>query len=327
MTRSVSRKILQIAGLATALSCAGLACAAPPDNHYRIGTGSVGATFYPMMDALCQHINHSALEFTCEALATPGSEHNLRALDNGALDLGLSQAKLQFQAAQGLPPFSKKLAHIRTVAPLHQEVLILVALTDAHISGLSDLNGKRVNLGNVGSGSRLITERLFQYLGQDLAQFEVHASKSADLPALMCNNRIDAAIYSTGHPNAIYRQLLEQCPVTLVDLRDQDIDRFIAANRAFSAATIPANTYPQEPENRQGLGIPVLLSAHRDLPAAHVASIVQILVEQRETLAQRAAIYQTVDAAANIAQPVAPWHPGAQDYRQQQPSSTIGPHQ
>ena len=319
MTNSVTIKLARIIGLITLLLPSMLSVSSPPSVHYTIGTGSRGATFYPMMEALCLDISHSTLDFTCEAVATAGSEYNLRAVEDGRLDLALSQANLQYLASQGMPPFVSKYEHIRTVAPLHQEVFILAVLADSMISGLADLKGKRINIGNVGSGSRLITERLFAFLEWDLSEFEIHGSKSADLPELLCNRRIDAAIYSTGHPNEIYKKLLEQCGVTLVNLWDKDIVRFVEANQEFSPAVIPGNTYLQVPGKKYGFGVQVLLSAHRDLPAAHVAQIVQILVEQREVLAESASIYKTVDAATYIQQQVAPYHEGTRLYFQHHP--------
>jgi uncharacterized protein len=295
------------------LSCT-LAFSSPHPDHYYIGTGSRGATFYPMMETLCRYINRSDLDFTCEAVATAGSAYNLGGIEDGALDLGLSQGNLQYRASRGMPPFRQKHQHIRTVAPLHQEIFILAVLPEAGISRLPDLRGKRVNIGNIGSGSRLITERLFNFLEWDLSELEIHGNKSADLPELMCNGRIDAAIYSTGHPNAIYTQLLEQCGVSLVNLWDEDIARFVETAEGYEPAVIPGNTYPSVAGDIRGFGIRVLLSARRDLPSDHVTRIVQILVEQRSVLQQRAAIYKTIDAAASPGLQAAPYHEGARAY-------------
>jgi TRAP transporter TAXI family solute receptor len=319
--RKLAYKSIGFLGLAILLVPSVLAASSPTSNHYSIGTGSRGATFYPMIEALCRHINQSTLDFSCEAVATPGSAYNLRGIEGGIFDLALSQANLQYLASQGMPPFTKKHEHVRTVAPLHQEVFILAVLPGAGISRLADIKGKRINIGNVGSGSRLITERLFDFLQWNLSEFEVHSNKSADLPELLCNKKIDAAIYSTGHPNAIYAQLLGQCGVTLVNLWDEDIARFVEANGEYGAAVIPGGTYLQVPGEKQGFGVQVLLSAHRDLPAAHVAQIVQTLVERKKVLAESAPIYKTVDAATPIQQQVAPYHEGTRFYFQHHPRS------
>ncbi len=319
--RKIACKPIGFLGLAILLLACVLAASPTTSHHSSIGTGSRGATFYPMIEALCRYINQSTLDFTCEAVATPGSAYNLSGIEDGRFDLALSQASLQYLASQGMPPFTRKYEHVRTVAPLHQEVFILAVLPGAGISRLADIKGKRINIGNVGSGSRLITERLFDFLQWNLSEFEVYSSKSADLPELLCNKKIDAAIYSTGHPNAIYAQLLGQCGVALVNLWDEDIARFVEANGEYGAAVIPGGTYLQVPGEKQGFGVQVLLSAHRDLPAAHVAQIVQTLVERKKVLAESAPIYKTVDAATPIQQQVAPYHEGTRFYFQHHPRS------
>ena len=187
-----------------------------------------------------------------------------------------------------------------------------------------DLKGRRINIGNVGSGSRLITERLFQFMSWELSEFEIHSSKSADLPGLLCDREIDAAIYSTGHPNAIYRQLLDQCGVGLLDFWNKDIARFVAAHQEYVPAVIPGNTYPEVPEDKRGFGVQVLLSAHRDLPAAHVAQIIEILVGSRKALEDLAPIYRTINAATPIRQQAAPGHAGVRLYFQQQTLESPG---
>jgi TRAP transporter TAXI family solute receptor len=301
------------------LSTTLLAVSVPASDHYLIGTGSKGATFYPVAKALCHVIESESLDFTCEAVATPGSTYNLEALENREIDLALSQGNLQYLATQGLAPFSGEHRLIRTVAPMHKEIFILAVLPGSNIEGLADLKGKRVNIGNVGSGSRLITLSLFEFLGWGLGDIEAHNQPSADLPDLLCNKKIDAAIYSTGHPNAIYTKLLDQCQVTLVNLWNEDIGRFVEANWEFSRAMIPGDTYSAISDDRYGFGIQVLLSARHDLPAEHIAQIVQILVEQNSQLAKMASVYKTIDASGSVGLKAAPLHEGTVSYFKKHP--------
>ena len=76
--------------------------------HYTIGTGSKGATFYPLARALCTQINQKSYDFTCEAVSTAGSFYNLNAIENGEHDLALSQLHLQYQSYNGTEPFKRK---------------------------------------------------------------------------------------------------------------------------------------------------------------------------------------------------------------------------
>lgn len=286
-----------------------------PDNaHYTIGTGSKGATFYPLAAALCQHISNAELAFTCAAIESPGSRSNLQGLQRGEYDLALSQVSLQYQAWQGILPFDTRHDKVRTLAPLHREIFILAIKPELQASRLRDLEGKRLNIGNKGSGSRVIIERLFQFLALDQAEFKIYGARSAELAELFCNDEIDAAIYSTGHPNAIYRQLVEECGVELVDLWSEDIADFVASNWELETAKIPGNTYRGITTDRYGFGVRVVISAHREMSPNHVAKILEILKEEREALAAIAPIYRSIQVDAESLQRAAPNHRGAEDY-------------
>jgi TRAP transporter TAXI family solute receptor len=282
--------------------------------HYTIGTGSHGATFYPLARALCTVLNQKGLDFTCKAVSTEGSVYNLTALDNGEHDFALSQFNLQYQAYRGLPPFHNVHKQLTTIAALHKEVFILAVNPASGIERLADLPGKRVNIGNIGSGSRVIIEQLFKFKDWRLAEFKIFEEKSSKLPKLLCNGDIDAAIYSTGHPNAIYRDMIERCGIELTDLWDQQLASFVAVNWQFSEARIPANTYRGIATDKLGFGVRVVLSARNEIPAKHIYQIVQTIVEEKAKLEQLASVYQSILGHDLSLRNVAPWHKGARQY-------------
>ncbi|MEH6637046.1 MAG: TAXI family TRAP transporter solute-binding subunit [Halioglobus sp.] len=285
--------------------------------HYTIGTGSEGATFYPLMKTLCTRIEQKKVGFTCEAVSTPGSIYNLNAIANGEIALGLSQLALQYQSYWGLDPFQGENGRIATVAPLHQEVFILAVNPDSNIKSFADARRKRVNIGNQGSGSRVLIEQLIGYKGWQLEDFEIYSEKSSELPRLLCNAEIDAAIYSTGHPNAIYAKMIRECGVELIDLWDEDIARFVSENWRFVPAKIRANTYPSITSDKSGPGVQVVLSANKEISRHHIYQIVQTLVEDSEALARQAPVFGSIDATRYPLENVAPYHRGAQDYYQE----------
>ena len=254
---ATSRSPLGLSGFAVGifLIAAANALQAQPPPHYTVATGSQGASFYPVARALCQQIDRMALDFTCEAVPTPGSLYNLQALNAGDHDLALSQQSLQYLAWQGSPPFRQAHASLRTVAPLYREVFVVAATPQSGIETLDDLPGKRVNIGNTGSGTRLIVEELFDHLNWQLSDFTIYSHRSGELPELLCNGEIDAAIYSTGHPNAIYRRLVEECGIRLIDLWNDNIATFMAQDLAYKPATIPAGSYRPLKEAVQGFGM------------------------------------------------------------------------
>jgi TRAP transporter TAXI family solute receptor len=291
-------------------------------THYTIGTGSKGATFYPLVKALCTRIGEKNYDFTCEAVSTPGSIYNVNAIENGEHALALSQLPIQYQSFKGLNPFQTAHKRIATVAPLHQEVFILAVNPSSNIKMFSDIKTKRVNIGNTDSGSRVIIEQLFDYMGWSLSEFKIYSEKSLELPRLLCNGKIDAAIYSTGHPNSIYEKMIQQCGVELVDLWDENIAKFVEKHWQFVPATIPASSYPAITVEKFGFGVQVVLSANSEISSSHIYQIVQTIVEDKSILAKYAPIFRTIKANNYPLKNAAPYHNGAKMYYQENALST-----
>ena len=288
-------------------------------THYTIGTGSKGATFYPLVQALCTRIEQKKTDFTCEAVSTPGSIYNLGAIESGEHALGLSQVPMQYQAYQGLKPFQKAHKRIATVVPLHQEVFILAVNPHSNIRKFSDIRSKQVNIGNTGSGSRIIIEQLFEYMGWRLSDFDIYSETSQGISDLLCDGRIDAAIYSTGHPNSIYAKMIQECGVELVDMWDENIAKFVAENWQFDPATIQASSYPAITEEKFGFGVQVVLSANNEISDNHVYQLIQTIVEDESILAESAPIFQKIRADNYPLIKAAPYHSGAKVYYQENP--------
>jgi TRAP transporter TAXI family solute receptor len=296
--------------MATILLAAANLLSAQGSRQYTVASGSQGASFYPVARALCRQVERMELEFTCEAVPTPGSMYNLRALNEGTHDLALSQQHLQYLAWRGSPPFDREYSALRTIAPLYREVFVLAATPESGIETLDDLPGKRVNIGNAGSGTRLVIEELFEHLNWKLSDFMIYSHRSGELPDLLCNRQIDGAIYSTGHPNVIYHRLVDECGVGLIDLWNDQIAAFVAKDQAYAPATIPSGTYRLLDKDIKGFGMQIILSVHRDLPPAHVEQLLRVLVSERNTLQEEAPVYRTIDTIDYPLQQIAPYHEG-----------------
>src|SRR3546814_7888618 len=78
---------------------------------------------------------------------------------------------------EGVAPFEKegKMDDIRAVFSLQSEFFTVLARRDANIKGLDDLKGKRVNIGNPGSGQRDTLEEIMKEKGWDKSAFSLAA--------------------------------------------------------------------------------------------------------------------------------------------------------
>ena len=132
--------------------------------------------------------------------STGGSVFNINAVLSGDLDFGIAQSDRQYQAYNGLAEWSEMgpQEDLRAVFSIHPESITLMASVDSGINGIADLAGKRVNIGNPGSGQLQSSRDVLAAFG--LSESDIRAEQ-VKAPGLLQDGRIDAFFYTVGHPN------------------------------------------------------------------------------------------------------------------------------
>lgn len=150
-----------------------------------IGTGGVTGVYYPTGGAICRLVNKGRKEHgvRCSVESTGGSVYNINTIRQGELDFGVAQSDWQFHAYNGTSKFEEQgpFENLRAVFSVHPEPFTVVARADSGIGSFADLEGKRVNIGNPGSGQRGTMEVVMGTLGWDKDSFALASElKSAE---------------------------------------------------------------------------------------------------------------------------------------------------
>ncbi|MBT8339280.1 MAG: TAXI family TRAP transporter solute-binding subunit, partial [Desulfatitalea sp.] len=123
-----------------------------------IGTGGITGVYYPTGGAIANMVNkkRDTYNIRCTVESTGGSVFNVNAVMAGDLEFGVVQSDRQYQAVKGMAEWQQKgpQEDLRAVFSIHPESVTLLAAVDAGINDIRDLKGKRVNIGNPGSGQR-----------------------------------------------------------------------------------------------------------------------------------------------------------------------------
>ncbi len=213
-----------------------------------IGTGGVTGVYYPTGGAIARLVNKGRKEhgIRCSVESTGGSTYNVNAIAAGELDMGVAQSDVQFDAYNGTGKFAEKGPNkeLRAVFSVHPEPFTVVARTDSGIKNFMDLKGKRVNIGNPGSGQRTTMEIVMGGLGWTKDDFKLASElKAAEMSSAMCDNKIDAFVYTVGHPNGSIKEATTSCDAVIVTVDGPVIDKLVADNAYFRIATIPGGMY------------------------------------------------------------------------------------
>jgi TRAP transporter TAXI family solute receptor len=250
--------------LAILLAAAGATAAqSRTPEFFRIGTGGVDGTYFPIGSLIAEGITAVGKDADCTpsegcsvagVIAVPqvsnGSVANVEGVAAGELEAGLAQADVVEWAFHGTEIFANKgkLSGLRAVANLYPESVHVVARADAGISGISDLRGKRVALDEPGSGT-LVDARIIlrahsivdhdiepEYIKPDLAR------------AKLKENELDAMFIVAGYPTRSIAELAEDIDIRLLEI-GETARRAITRRYGFlTAGVIPAGTYRGVPK-------------------------------------------------------------------------------
>ncbi|TNJ46845.1 TAXI family TRAP transporter solute-binding subunit [Phaeobacter sp. B1627] len=293
---------------------------AQAEDFITIGTGSVSGLYFPLGTAMCRLVNKDRRRhgIRCTADETSGSLDNLQALRDGRLDFAIVQSDWQARAYEGTPQLSNGVpfTDLRALVSLHSEVFTVVARADADIASFSDLRGKRVNIGNPGSGQRATMEVLMAALRWGTDSFsEVHELPAEAQSAALCAGAFDAMVFAVGHPSASVEEATTACDSVLVPLDDLQIRATVVDSDVYEFAEIPGNLYRGNPDPVKSFGFAATLVTTRQQSLRVVNSLVRSIISNLDSLKRAHPAFASLDAAEMVGSyQTAPLHRAARAY-------------
>src|SRR5688500_16311579 len=245
-----------------------------------IGTGGVTGVYYAAGGAICRLLNKDRKThgIRCSVESTGGSAFNVNTIKAGELDFGLAQSDVQYNSLKGEGAFKEggAFGDLRSVFSVHPEPFTVLARKEANVTKFEELKGKRVNVGNPGSGTRASLEELIGALGWKLSDFSLASELKADEhgPAL-CDNKIDAFFYGVGHPSANIQDPTTTCGAKLVPITGPTVDKLVADNPYYAKATIPGGLYNANPDPTETYGVLATLVTSANVSEEAVYQVVR----------------------------------------------------
>ncbi len=249
-----------------------------------IGTGGVTGVYYPTGGAIARLTNKGKKEHGIRATveSTGGSVYNLNAIAAGELDMGVAQSDWQYHAYNGTSKFKEKGPNkdLRAVFSVHPEPFTVVARADSGIKNFADLKGKRVNIGNPGSGQRGTMEVVMETMGWTKDDFKLAAElKPAEQSQALCDNKVDAIIYTVGHPNGSIKEATTSCDAVLVNVVGPEIDVLVSENDYYRTAVIPGGMYRGSDEDTMTFGVGATFVSSATVPENTIYVVVKSVFE------------------------------------------------
>ena len=316
------KKTLLGSVIAASVAVAGMTAGtvqAQDQRFISIGTGGVTGVYYPTGGAICRLVNKDRKEhgIRCSAESTGGSIYNINTIRSGELEFGVAQSDWQYHAYNGTSKFEDqgKFENLRAVFSVHPEPVTVIASDESGINTLTDAKGKRLNIGNPGSGTRGTWEVIEEALGWERSDLKLAAEmKSAETGQAVCDGKIDAYFWLVGHPSALTQESLATCAAHLVSVTGPEIDKLVADNPYYRSAVIPAGMYNNE-EDIQTFGVGATFVTSADVPEDAVYVVVKAVFENFDQFKKLHPAFANLTEAEMIKDSLsAPLHDGAAKY-------------
>jgi len=306
-----------ITGAATATMLAGAPAIAQDQTFISIGTGGVTGVYYPTGGAICRLVNRERKDhgIRCAVESTGGSVYNINTIKAGELEFGVAQSDWQYHAYNGTSQFADNpFPGIRAMFSVHPEPFTLVVRADSGIEDFDGLKGKRVNVGNPGSGQRATMEVVMEAFGMGMDDFALATEyKGSEMAQQICDNNIDAMIYTIGHPAAAIKEATTSCDVKLVDVAGEPIEKLVSDNPYYRVATIPAGMYDGTDVDVTTFGVGATFVTSEDVPEDVAYVVAKAVMSNLDDFRGLHPAFANLEAEEMVNDGLsAPLHPGAE---------------
>ncbi len=317
------KKIITLLTIAV-MMCMAVSCSkggAGGRKFVTIGTGGVTGVYYPTGGAISRMINAKEDEYGIKMTveSTGGSVFNINGVLSGDLDFGIAQSDRQYQAYNGMAEWEEtgKQEKLRAVFAIHPESITLIASVESGINSFADLKGKRVNVGNPGSGQLQNSLDLLKAFGMSESDITAEQVKAVEAPGLLQDGRIDAFFYTVGHPNGnITEATSGRIPVKIVDITGGPTDKLISELPYYAHSVIPKSLYPsaKNTSDAKTVGVKATLVTSADVPDEVVYAITKEVFDNFDEFKKLHPAYQVLTKQNMLEGLSAPIHPGAMKY-------------
>lgn len=248
---------------------------------------------------------------------TGASVENVNLLTQGKVDMVLALSDVVTNAVEGTEDFKEPITNIQQVAVLYPNVIQIVASEKSGIKNIEDLKGKRIAVGDQGSGTEVNARTLLEGFGITYDDIKVDYLGFADAADAMKAGKIEAAFFSSGLPNSSLLELEQGIKLQLVTINQDKLKQIIENKPYFKTFEIPAGTYGNDAAIPTTAVMNALL-IRSDISEEDGYKLTKALFENLDGL--KNAHQAANDISLETAQEgmVAPIHPGAKKYYEEQ---------
>jgi len=306
MKKSLIAILLALVVLAMALTgCSG-------ETKLKMATGGTTGTYYAFGGVISQTLSSKIEGLSFDVQSTGASKANVYLVADGEVEMALAQNDVMDYAYNGTGTFDGEVVtDFYAMAALYAEHCQVVATKD--ITDISQLAGKRVSVGDAGSGTEFNTRQILEAYGISFDDIEVQYLSFGDSATAMKDGKIDAFFCTAGAPTTAVVELATTHEINVLNIDDEHFQTLVAAYPFYSHVTIPAGTYNGVDEVKT-VAVKASYIVDKELDEQLVYDMTKALFENKEEITVGHAKGAELDPAYAVDGISVPFHPGAEKY-------------
>jgi hypothetical protein len=246
--------------------------------------GGTGGTYFPLSNEIKQIVEENS-DYKLQVQSTGASVENVGSLKSGDADFALIQNDVAYFAKNGTGIDAFKgnaVGNLRGVATLYPETITIVTLKDTGITKPADLEGKRINTGDLGSGTQVNAVQILEALGiTDYDEQNAGFSTAADQ---LKNGDIDAAFVVGGWPVGAISDLANTHDAEVVEIKGNNRQKVLDAAPFYAEDTIPGGTYSGIGGKRETVSVQAMIATRSELESETVEEVTAAIFDNLDGL-------------------------------------------
>ncbi len=282
--------------------------------NIRLATGGTSGTYYAYGGVIGQVLS-DATGAKFDVQSTGASKANISLVADGEVDMAIVQNDVMDYAYNGTDLFDgDKIDNFSSMAACYAEVCQIIANPDAGINTVADLKGKRVSVGDAGSGVEFNAKQILAAYGVTFDDIEKQNLSFGDSANAMKDNKIDAFFCTAGAPTTAVMELSSTNKIKVLNVDGAELESLTKDYPFYTSYTIPSDTYKGMEEDAQTVAVKATLIVSNDVSEDAVYELTKALFDNKADIEAGHVKGQELDKQYAVDGVSVPFHPGAEKY-------------
>ncbi|NLU52476.1 MAG: TAXI family TRAP transporter solute-binding subunit [Clostridiaceae bacterium] len=280
----------------------------------KMATGGTTGTYYAFSGTVSQVLSSKISNLSFNVQSTGASKANIYLVADKEADIAIVQNDVMYYAYNGTDLFAEEGAvkGFSAMAGCYAEVVQIVSKNN--IKSIEELKGKRVSVGDIGSGCEFNARQILEAYGMSFDDIQINNLSFSDSATALKDDKIDAFFCVAGAPTTAIVELATSNEINILGIDDAHAEKLIAKYPFYTKFNVPGGAYKGVNNDVQTVAVVATYIVSDDLSEDLVYKMTKALFENKEEIAKAHAKGAELDPEYSVSGISIPIHPGALKY-------------